>query len=772
MYQFQVIAHTQPGESIALVGSSPELGAWDITRCIRLRTSSNCYPLWWTETAIDIQPSTESVVGVGGASPTENRQKVEYKYVKLDVQSFWQWEALGLNRWVQIDSEDRSGTIVIDDGAFGYLQPYPFGYIKEHTFKTPLTADTEGQKILVIGSSVALGQKSWLLEGWTSQLAQAVQQKYGHRLINASEVGANVGKTIERFGAVVTPEQPDVVIIALSLGNEGLAHCPPHQRRTVQRRFESGLQQLLQMTRALGARPILGGVYPHGDYTAEQYELLQETHNRILTWDVPILDWLARLDDGQGRWKAGISYDPAHPNTIGHTLMFQAIDLDLFQVKKHELTKEQQRFWQPNEVPIYLDHAGFYVCACPEQQQLRIRNPSPNSYTVAPYWQDLQIVLKSKAGLIPGLYIATDLQPGTLPYFSVLADGSISTMVEISPSSDLKYSATSKLFAPKNPQVLFYDDQLGIWQQDDRQLWAINESEHEYNLQPMWKDVQNALRALPEGVYVDPLHPDLPFRTMIIGQNGLESRVKIPPQSAVPFQYKCKLTEIERVGIIPLGDRCAVRMMLYKMGYDGPAFPFDLTRTTNIADVADIIANRFYDMWNPELLHYDSSSHRIYHKKWAGLSFAHEIEDTENPIDNISPIHERMRSRYSARAERFWYTLQHCDKLLFVRTGIADRSGAIDLLDKLKQHCQQKPFQLLILSPQSSAEFSDLPNLLHYNLEFNPDRMYDDLGHWMYCTEVLRGILDSIGVSSKNLFWCPPNPIQDTQQSFCVSRQV
>jgi hypothetical protein len=49
-------------------------------------------------------------------------------------------------------------------------------------------------------------------------------------------------------------------------------------------------------------------------------------------------------------------------------------------------------------------------------------------------------------------------------------------------------------------------------------------------------------------------------------------------------------------------------------------------------------------------------------------------------------------------------------------------------------------------------------------VEFNPDRMYDDLGHWMYCTSVMRGILESLGVSSKNLFWCPPKPPMDTLQ--------
>jgi hypothetical protein len=340
----------------------------------------------------------------------------------------------------------------------------------------------------------------------------------------------------------------------------------------------------------------------------------------------------------------------------------------------------------------------------------------------------------------------------------VQENGTISTTVNIPPGADLEYSAAFNLFAPNNSQVLFYDGHLGILQKDEHHIWIINESDNEYNIQPMWTEIRKALKAIPSGVYEDPLHPDAPFRTMMIGKDGLESRVKAPPKSAVFLEYKCKLSDISRVAILPLGDRCAVRMMLYKMEYDGPAFPFDLTRTTKIADIADIIENRFYDMWNPHLLHYNSEEHRIYHSKWGGLSFAHEVEDTEDPVNDMSPIHERMRVRYTARSERFWYALDHCDEVLFIRTGIADRGGVIDLLNKLEKQSQGKPFQLLIISPQSPDEFSNLPHVLHYNFEFNPDRMYDDLEHWMYCTDVMKGILESLGVSSKNLFWCPPNP--------------
>ncbi|BBD67944.1 glycoside hydrolase, starch-binding protein [Nostoc commune NIES-4072] len=748
MYRFQISAYTQTGESIGLVGSTPELGMWDIVKCVRLRTSGDRYPLWWTD-EIDIQ------------QPLSGDGQIEYKYIHIDAKGNAQWESLlDTNRWIPIEPNDHSSTIIVDDGAFGYVQPYPFGYLEKSAVIMPVEEGAERLKIVVIGSSVAVGHKAWFLKGWVWLLAEALQQKYRHKLVNVSEVGANVSRTIARFGSVVTPEQPDIVIIALSLGNEGLASCPPHERRAVQRRFESGLQQLVKMTRDIGAIPILGGVYPNGDYSQEHYWLIRDTHNRMLSWGVPVLDWLAAVDDGQGRWKAGISFDPAHPNTVGHSLMYQQIDQHLFDIDKDKLAKEKQSFQQPKEFPIYFDNAGFHVSVCMEEKRLRIVNPSQYSYTIAPYWQELQTALQSKAGLIPGIYIAKDVQPGTLPFFAV-EDGAmatpaagIATTINIPPGVDLEYSAAFNLFSPNN--VLFYDGHLGILQADERHLWVINESDNEYNIQPMWTEVCNALKAIPSGVYEDPLYPDAPFRTMMIGKDGLESRVKAPPKSAMLFQYKCKLSDISRVAILPLGDRCAVRMMLYKMEYDGPAFPFDLTRTTNIGDVADAIENGFDDMWNPAFLHYSPDAGRIYHSKWSGLSFAHEVEETDDPSSDMSPVHERMRVRYTARSQRFWYALRQCDKVLFVRTGISDRPGVIDLVNKLQKQCQGKPFHLLLLSPQSDDEFLDLPNVLHYNVEFNPDRMYDDLGHWMYCTEIMRGILESLGVSSKNLFWCPP----------------
>jgi lysophospholipase L1-like esterase len=749
MYRFQINAYTQPGESIGLVGSIPELGHWQVQQCIPLKTSAERYPLWWTDRPIDIKSPVDL---------EDYHNIIEYKYLRLKIDGTSAFEALDLNRWIPIDAVNQSRLITLDDGEFNYGQPQPFGYFEQSELKQPLSKSEDSLKILVIGSSVALGYKSWLLKGWSGLLEETLQQKYGHQLINVSEVGANVGRTIERFPSVVAPEQPDIVIIALSLGNEGLSYCAPHQRRAVQRRFESGLQQLVKMTRELGASPILGGVYPHGDYSSEHAWLLKETHDRMMNWGVPILNWLAAVENGQGRWKEGTSFDPAHPNTVGHHLMYQAIDLSLFAIAKPDLAQEKQRLQALHQVPIFLDLNGFRLTANLEAKRLQIVNPSGYSYTIAPYWKELQTAIQEKAGLTPGIYFARQAQDGTLAYFAVAENGGIETILNIPPQSTLDYTASFNFFSPNNCDLLFYDGHLGILKEDDRHLFVVNESDKEYNIQPMWQEVRSALKALPSGVYEDPINPDATFRTLIVGLDGLESRVKAPPKSAIRLQYKCALSERSRVAILPLGDRCAVRMMLYKMQYDGPAFPFDLTRTTQIGDVADMIESRFFDMWNPAYLHYSKEAGRIYHGKWSGLSFAHEVEETDDPDFDMSPVHERMRSRYSARAERFWYTLEHCDKVLFVRTGLADRGGVMDLVHKLSKQCQGKPFHLLLLSPQSSEEFADLPNVLHYDLDFNPDRMYEDAEHWMYCTDRMREILEALGISSKNLFWCPPNP--------------
>jgi len=307
----------------------------------------------------------------------------------------------------------------------------------------------------------------------------------------------------------------------------------------VQRRFESGLLQLIKMTQDLGAIPVIGGLYPNGDYHPEHNWLLRDTHHRMLSWGVPILDWLDILDNGYGGWKSGISLDMAHPNSAGHRLMFAAIDLNIFEIKGDRLKLTQQAFLNSQkEISVYKDKFGFEILANPEAQNLRIVNNSEHVYNITTTWKELQDALKRKAGLTFGTsYIVKNDELGTVPLLSVAFNSSIENNVQIPIGADLQYCSALKFFAPQNAKILYYDGHLGILKEGDRVIRIINESNEEYNIHPMWKEIRTALAAIPAGVYHDPANPDAPFRIMMIGDRGLESRVKAPVKSTMLLKY-------------------------------------------------------------------------------------------------------------------------------------------------------------------------------------------------------------------------------------------
>jgi len=270
MYRLQVNVQINVGEAIAVIGSLPELGEWQVNRSILLQTDNQRYPQWWTEIAIDHSQIKNS--------------KIEYKYLRIKANGAIQWERGSKNRWIPNQSE--VGKIIIDDGWFDCIPSYPYGYLESPPLQEVSTS--EGKKILVLGSSVALGCSAWLLRGWSWYLQQELKQRYGYQLINRSIIGANVNTIIARFNELVGKDKPWAIIIALSLGNEGFAYCAPQERKNLQQHFENGLKQLIKMITDMGAYPILGGVYPHGEYQLEHYLMLEETRKNMLSWGVPV----------------------------------------------------------------------------------------------------------------------------------------------------------------------------------------------------------------------------------------------------------------------------------------------------------------------------------------------------------------------------------------------------------------------------------------------------------------------------------------------------
>jgi lysophospholipase L1-like esterase len=145
---------------------------------------------------------------------------------------------------------------------------------------------------------------------------------------NVSIPGNNTGALDTRFNPDVTSEDPEYVLIALSMGNEGLAGSGDPDG--VLETFRDGMLGLISDVEAIGAQPVIGLVYPKATYNYREYGFVKEINLLMNTWDVPSINLLGAIDDGRGQWAEGFYFDDAHPNYPGHEEMFHAIVPSLF----------------------------------------------------------------------------------------------------------------------------------------------------------------------------------------------------------------------------------------------------------------------------------------------------------------------------------------------------------------------------------------------------------------------------------------------------------
>ena len=192
-------------------------------------------------------------------------------------------------------------------------------------------------RIALWGSSVANGAgDESQLGGYAGHLQRLLAER-GWELLNQSKGGDNTITIEARFEPGVAPEQntryltsvdPDYVIIGLSLGNEGVAQCQLGQSTgctsslaeadAIFDQFASGLKGLIARARAAGITPVVTLPYARSDFWEREYALTRRMNLLINSWDVPSVNTLGAVDDGQGRWARGLWGDPYHPNAAGH----------------------------------------------------------------------------------------------------------------------------------------------------------------------------------------------------------------------------------------------------------------------------------------------------------------------------------------------------------------------------------------------------------------------------------------------------------------------
>ncbi|QOY85216.1 GDSL-type esterase/lipase family protein [Paludibaculum fermentans] len=184
------------------------------------------------------------------------------------------------------------------------------------------------RKVVVLGSSSAAGVGATRYElSWVGLLTSELRNR-GFEVVNSSISGSGTSTSLARFDSDVTPQQPDFVVLATSIFNEGFVNAP----QAAWSRYIANTRELIRRTRELGAIPIVVGMYPSDFYTATNIALISQLYRTEETLGVPMWDFWSIVSDPTGNWLPGLTRDGLHPTDAGHSYFFNSIPLSLFDI--------------------------------------------------------------------------------------------------------------------------------------------------------------------------------------------------------------------------------------------------------------------------------------------------------------------------------------------------------------------------------------------------------------------------------------------------------
>lgn len=190
------------------------------------------------------------------------------------------------------------------------------------------TETTRPRRIAVFGSSVAFGTGDEDgKEGYTGLLRAMLAPK-GWEVLNQSRGGDTTKLLATRWVPAGTPDprtryllpvNPGYVIIGLSLANEGIFEAgATEEKDAVFRQYADGIRGFIAKAREQRIVPIVTLCYPRLVYTPVEYEYIRRVNILQNSWDVPTVNFLGAVDDGNGRWARGFMFNDKHPNRSGH----------------------------------------------------------------------------------------------------------------------------------------------------------------------------------------------------------------------------------------------------------------------------------------------------------------------------------------------------------------------------------------------------------------------------------------------------------------------
>lgn len=191
-------------------------------------------------------------------------------------------------------------------------------------------------KISVMGSSVANGQGATNNHGYAYMYGELLDGRFRNQESKfpwyTSGIAVNGNNTLNllaRYNDLIH-DCGTYVIFGLSLGNEGIHNAADQQ--AVYNQFRDNMQTLIKKAREDGKYPVMMNNYTRGDFDASDYGYVKQMNLLIHEWDLPSVNLLGAIDNGNGVWANGYQNgdDIYHPTTDGHREFTYAMVPSLF----------------------------------------------------------------------------------------------------------------------------------------------------------------------------------------------------------------------------------------------------------------------------------------------------------------------------------------------------------------------------------------------------------------------------------------------------------
>ena len=187
---------------------------------------------------------------------------------------------------------------------------------------------TEKRKVVIFGSSTAEGFYGSSTNSWWEKLKSVMSSK-GWDVLQRSRSGGNTSGGIERFHSDVAAYQPDIVIIAFTLGNEGMTTgMNMDNKHNIKEQFKRNVLRIAAMARQNNIVPVIADQFPTKRYTGGFYQMARVVNKEFDALGLACINLMGAVDaltsDGQPLNLA--MHDELHPNDAGHNAMFRAIN--------------------------------------------------------------------------------------------------------------------------------------------------------------------------------------------------------------------------------------------------------------------------------------------------------------------------------------------------------------------------------------------------------------------------------------------------------------